>query len=291
MTNLMVWSYQYLIADVVVQVESDSVACETGMQKFLCLYEPVQGKNADLIFRIRHQDQQFVFTLHANHAEEVLWMSDDADEVTAALEIHLYSKLVQFLNMKNILSIHSAVLHIDGAAIMFAGVSGAGKSSMCTAALLDGAAYLSDEFTLLDADGFVHPFPRPMQWEHPLHPAFDRNAIEKTGLMRADYFDFPDAQGNTARCHLWYPTSIQRQPLLLTMIVLHQYKADIASVECFEIPRFEGLSALPEHLHMQYGMAIDLPKLNQRIDKSCKFYRLHFPNVTDAWQVMKAKIS
>ena len=286
----MFWSYQYLIANAVVQVESDSASCEHDMQKFLCLYEAVQGQNADLIFRVQFLEKKFVFTLHTEDAEEVLWMSEDAAEVSAALEINLYNKLVQYLNAKDIVSVHSAVLNINDKAIMFAGVSGAGKSSICTAGLLDGAAYLSDEFTLLDSRGFVHPFPRPMQWEFPTHPAFDRDEIEKSGLIDADYFDFPDAQGQPARCHLWHPKHIQRQPLPLTTVVLHQYKADISSVECFEIPRFEALSALPEHLHMQYGMAKDLPRLNQRIDKECKFYRLHFPDVLEAWKTVKRKV-
>ncbi len=287
----MTWLYQYEIASCVAQIDSDSEACHQDMQKFLCLYEAVEGCVADLIFSVRKLDDgyRFVFVSSDGH-EEVLWESKDAREITAALEIHLYSKLVQWLDKNNIVSIHSSVLNINDKAIMFAGVSGAGKSSICTAGLLDGAAYLSDEFTLLDKHGFVFPFPRPMQWERPTHPAFDRTNIEASGLIQANYFDFPAATGGTARCHLWHPKYIQREALPLKFVVLHQYQADLNGVQCVEIPRHEALMDLPEHLHVQHGLAKDLPRLNQRIDTSCKFYRLNFSDVHQAWQIIKKQV-
>ncbi len=287
----MTWLYQYKIASCVVQIDSDTDACHQDMQKFLCLYEKVEYVSADMTFSIRKIDDAytFVFILPNGH-EEVLWTSKDVREVSAALEIHLYTRLVQFLDSKDIVSIHSSVLNINDAAIMFAGVSGAGKSSICTAGLLDSHIYLSDEFTLLDNNGYVLPFPRPMQWEHPTHPAFDGGDIEKTGLIKADYFDFPAATGGIARCHLWHPKHVQRECLPLKFVVLHQYQEDLNGVQCFEIARHEALLALPEHIHVQYGLAKDLPRLNQRIDASCKFYRLHFSDVHQAWQTIKQQV-
>ncbi len=287
----MPWLYQYKIASCVVQIDSDSEACKQDMQKFLCLYEAVEGYVADLTFHVRKLDSvyRFVFVL-PDGREEVLWESIDAREVSAALETHLYTRLVQFLDEKDVVSIHSSVLNIHDVAIMFAGVSGAGKSSICTAGLLDGAAYLSDEFTLLDKQGFAHPFPRPMQWEHPTHPAFDRESIETSGLIQSDYFDFPAATGGIARCHLWHPKHIQREALHLKFVVLHQYQADLNGVQCSEIPRHKALMALPEHLHVQHGLGKDLPRLNQRIGMDCKFYRLNFSDVHQAWQSIKKQV-
>jgi hypothetical protein len=34
-------------------------------------------------------------------------------------------------------------------------------------------------------------------------------------------------------------------------------------------------------------MAKDLPLLNQRIDQDCVFYRLRFPDVFAAWQLLE----
>jgi len=275
----------------VVRIASDLNICWQDMRKFLCLYDKA-NQSPDLSFGIRQHGKAYAFVfLPRTGQEEMLWLSDDTREITAALEIHLYSKLVQWLDNHNIISIHASVLNINNTAIMFAGMSGTGKSSICTAGLLDGAVYLSDEFTLLDEQGFVYPFPRPMQWAHPTHPAFDREAIQATGLLQADYFDFPAATGEEVRCHLWLPVHVQKNKLALRAVVLHQYKADIEQVYLEKIARHQALLALPEHLHVQHGLATDLPKLNQRMPKDCLFYRLVFPDVHEAWAVIKEAVN
>lgn len=286
----MAWLKQCRIANMVVQVGSDSSACAQDMAKFLCLYEEVRGQAPNLLFEVHQHHQTYQFVAIAEDGQQtLLWQSHDEREISAALETHFYRQTIAYLD-KDMASIHAALLHVQGKACMFAGVSGAGKSSICTAGLLAGADYFSDEFALLAKDGRVFPFPRPMQWEFAEHPAFDRQRIIDTGLMSADYFDFPDAQGLQTRCHLWFPHNIQRQPLPLTHVVLHQYQAELTEPKLTKIPRYEALMALPEHLHMQRGMATDLPMLNQRLHKDCKFYRLIFPNVFAAWALIEAEI-
>jgi hypothetical protein len=286
------WCVQCRIANVVIQVDGDTDACQQDMWKFLKLYEQVEQQQPDLRFSVTHQEGIYHFTCVIDEQPSLpLWSSLDDREVSAALEIHFYSQLVQYLYQeKNILSIHAAVLGVGHQAVMFAGESGAGKSSMCTAGLLSKASYLSDEFTLLAGDGQVYPFPRPMQWEHKEHPAFDREEIERTGFIAADYFDFPDTEGATVRCHLWHPAHVQRQLLPLKIIVLHQYDADLNKPKLTPIPRHEALLELPQHLHIQAGMAKDLPLLNQRIDQDCVFYRLRFPDVFAAWQLLENEV-
>ncbi|MDQ6980589.1 MAG: hypothetical protein Q9M46_03860, partial [Ghiorsea sp.] len=187
------WCVQCRIAGVVIQVDADTTACQQDMWKFLKLYDQVEQQQPDLHFSVTCQQGVYHFScIIGDQPSLQLWSSSDDREVSAALEIHFYSQLVQYLYQeKNILSIHAAVLGVNHQAVMFAGESGAGKSSICTAGLLSEASYLSDEFTLLAGDGYVYPFPRPMQWEYKEHPAFDREKIERTGLIAADYFDFP----------------------------------------------------------------------------------------------------
>ncbi len=262
------------------------------MQKFLKLYDVVANQPFDLRFSVAYQDGIYHFVLEDNQGKkQQLWSSRDDREVTAALEIHLYSQVVQALDQQGIKSIHSALLSVGGQAAMFAGESGSGKSSLCTAGLLAGAAYLSDEFSLLDERGFVHAFPRPMQWERETHPAFERSNVESSGYITADSFDFPDAKGGITRCFLWHPAHIHRQPLVLKHVVLHQYDAGFNQAELIEISRHEALVCLPEHLHVQRGMAKDLPMLNARLHQDCKFYRLHFSNVFQAWELIEAELN
>jgi len=287
----MSWAYHCRIAGLVVRIDSDSAACEQDMRKFLKLYQAVEPQAFDVRLSVVSQDDGYRFVFENSLGEtQDLWFSTDEREVTAALEIHLYRQVIEHLNARHIISLHAAVLNTDGKAVMFAGASGSGKSSMCTAGILAGAVYFSDEFALLDTQGCVHPFPRPMQWAVETHPAFDRSQIEASPLMDSDYFDFPDASGGETRCFLWHPTQIQRQPLPLRHMVFHQYDASLPQAVFTEIPRHEALMCLPEHLHIQRGMAKDLPMLNGRIDPSCRFYRLRFPDVFAAWRLVEQAV-
>ena len=59
--------------------------------------------------------------------------------------------------------IHAGVVVLGGRAILLPAASGAGKSTLVAALLARGAGYFSDEFALLDGEGRVHPYPRPLQ--------------------------------------------------------------------------------------------------------------------------------
>jgi hypothetical protein len=58
--------------------------------------------------------------------------------------------------------IHAGVVAAAGGAIVLPGPSFAGKTTLVAALLRAGAAYLSDEYAVLDAAGMVHPYPRAL---------------------------------------------------------------------------------------------------------------------------------
>jgi hypothetical protein len=60
------------------------------------------------------------------------------------------------------LFVHAGVVAWRGRAILVPGRSGSGKSTLVAALVRAGARYYSDEYAVLDADGRVHPFPRPL---------------------------------------------------------------------------------------------------------------------------------
>jgi hypothetical protein len=72
--------------------------------------------------------------------------------------------------------IHAGVVGHRGAAIVVPGRSFAGKTMLVTALVRAGATYYSDEFAVLDAQGLVHPYAKPlslrgddqMQTDHPV---------------------------------------------------------------------------------------------------------------------------
>jgi hypothetical protein len=58
--------------------------------------------------------------------------------------------------------VHSGVVAHANRAILVPGPTGAGKSTLVAELVRQGAAYLSDEYALIDGDGRVHPYPRPL---------------------------------------------------------------------------------------------------------------------------------
>jgi hypothetical protein len=63
------------------------------------------------------------------------------------------------------LIMHAGAVGISGRAIVFPGASSSGKSHLVAALLRAGATLFSDEYTLIDAAGRVHPFKRPVQFK------------------------------------------------------------------------------------------------------------------------------
>ncbi len=58
--------------------------------------------------------------------------------------------------------VHAGVVGWEGKAIVMPGPSFTGKSTLVAALVRAGATYYSDEFAILDENGLVHPFARPL---------------------------------------------------------------------------------------------------------------------------------
>lgn len=63
--------------------------------------------------------------------------------------------------------VHAGVVGWRGKAIVLPGRSFRGKSTLVAALLRAGATYYSDEYAVLDSDGHVHPYPRPLALRQP----------------------------------------------------------------------------------------------------------------------------
>jgi hypothetical protein len=72
--------------------------------------------------------------------------------------LHVSEKLPGFV------AVHAALLHVDDAVVIVPGKSGAGKSSLCVAAMDAGWEVWSDEYCLIDTStGQVSGWPRPVR--------------------------------------------------------------------------------------------------------------------------------
>ena len=63
--------------------------------------------------------------------------------------------------------VHAGVVGWQRRAIVLPGRSYSGKSTLVAALCRAGATYYSDEYALFDADGRIHPYPRPLRLRAP----------------------------------------------------------------------------------------------------------------------------
>lgn len=56
--------------------------------------------------------------------------------------------------------VHAGVVAVDGKAIVIPAKSFAGKTTLTYELVKRGAIYYSDEYAVIDQDGFIHPFPK-----------------------------------------------------------------------------------------------------------------------------------
>ena len=80
----------------------------------------------------------------------------------AAQALAAHAEFVVAEHAPDHLFVHAGVVGWEGRAIVIPGSSFAGKTTLVQAWLEAGAAYYSDEFAVIDRDGHVHPFARPL---------------------------------------------------------------------------------------------------------------------------------
>jgi hypothetical protein len=62
--------------------------------------------------------------------------------------------------------VHAGVVGFKGQAIMIPGRSFQGKTTLTAELVRNGAEYYSDEYAVIDKNGFVHPFPRKLSMRY-----------------------------------------------------------------------------------------------------------------------------
>jgi hypothetical protein len=82
--------------------------------------------------------------------------------------------------------VHAGVVGVEERAIVLPGRSFAGKTTLVAALVQAGAEYWSDEYAVLDADGLVHPYPKPLSVRIDDTRATDERPVESLGGRAGD---------------------------------------------------------------------------------------------------------
>lgn len=112
---------------------------------------------------------------------EKLIESDDIEAILDCLESDLQIHLAD--RSPGRVFIHAGVVRWQGCAIVIPGRSFSGKSTLVAAFIRAGASYYSDEFAVIDFEGFVHPYHRLLSLRRP-HARPERSTAEQLGGQR-----------------------------------------------------------------------------------------------------------
>lgn len=142
-----------LATDVAVAIDDDLPLAEVA-HGLLDAYAPAEGE-PQLSYRLRGGARP---ALERSGAPDI--GVDDARDVVPRFELELYRQVTARAPAGWLL--HAAALWIDGGAVVIAGPSGAGKTTLALALLGRGAGYLTEEVALVDSSGGVTGLARPV---------------------------------------------------------------------------------------------------------------------------------
>jgi hypothetical protein len=107
--------------------------------------------------------------IHAGQAGERFELSVNDEAVASASQpLDLAPKLINLIDeaviqrLTKLYAVHAGAVLLAGRGLLLPGGTHAGKSSLVVELLRRGARYLSDEYALIDPQGRVHSYPRPL---------------------------------------------------------------------------------------------------------------------------------
>ncbi len=113
-------------------------------------------------------DKPDIFIRTDRVADESQLSVDGVVVVSAGRTMSLVPDLIRTLDdavinrLSALRAVHAGVVLWGGRALLLPGITHAGKSSLVAELLRRGATYFSDEYALIDLEGRVHPYPRPL---------------------------------------------------------------------------------------------------------------------------------
>lgn len=114
----------------------------------------------DIFIRIAQAAGQF--RLSVNNA--VVASSPEIIKLVPSLIRVLDDAVIE--RLKTLHAVHAGAVLWRGRVLLLPGVTHSGKSSLVAELLRHGATYFSDEYALIDREGRVHPYPRPLLLRH-----------------------------------------------------------------------------------------------------------------------------
>ena len=171
-------------------------------------------------------------------------------------------------------AVHAGVVQLGDHIVAFPARSGEGKTTLTAACLISGFSYLSDEALVLNDDGGVVSYPKPLAlspWTCEVLDLAERADGER--LFTADEIGARVGTGGGP----------------VTDIVLARYGASTYSMK--EIPRSTGVAVLLEHSFNHYKDPARAFKLATSTAAGARVWKLEYDNPMRAAELLSAQLS
>ena len=136
---------------------ADGEICE-ALERFI--FPPLPRRSVpsspDIHLRVDNCTEGFRVLLNHKLVASVITLHDAALAAVKALDDAVVRR------MKIFRAVHAGAVLIGGSALLLPGSTHAGKSSLVAELLRRGASNFSDEYALIDNEGRVHSYPRPL---------------------------------------------------------------------------------------------------------------------------------
>ncbi len=141
-----------------IRVECPSSKTQEIFNRYLFppLARTQSAESPDFVVRVEETPNE----VHVFLNEELVASTATTEDAALATVKALDDAIVH--QLKNLYAVHAGAVLIDGRALLLPGATHAGKSSFVAELLRRGATCLSDEYALIDSQGRIHSYPRPL---------------------------------------------------------------------------------------------------------------------------------
>ena len=120
-------------------------------------WQPCDPETASLHFTVtRNQENDVDIAVDGHH----LLTTSSVDLALGVLDPQIRAHIA--LHAPDFIFVHAGAVAVDGRGVMLPGLTFTGKTTLVAELARAGAEYYSDEYAVLDADGRMHPYARPL---------------------------------------------------------------------------------------------------------------------------------
>jgi hypothetical protein len=145
--------------DSFIHVECADVEVFDALQRYI--FPPVlrsrsELSSPDILLRVDRNAEGFDVLINHRLAASAITLHDAALAAVKALDDAVVHRMRMYR------AVHAGAVLIEERALLFPGSTHAGKSSLVAELLRRGASCFSDEYALIDSEGRIHSYPRPL---------------------------------------------------------------------------------------------------------------------------------